>query len=191
MPGSCCRINMQNFLYYWNLIWEAIEEALQGDYVPPAPTGAPPAPVAPTSPPLPTPTNPDVLVTDWSQPKNAYHNVRVLCDLAGLSVAQKNLICACVYQESEFKNTAIDHDRNEEGVITSTDWGLCQINDFYQVGPGKPFSSAQEIVDNPQQAVQFMIDMFLAGHLNLWVSYSSRAYVPWLNPLSPMWALAS
>ena len=148
-----------------------------------------PAP-QPAAPAQPTQQNPDVLYPDWSTQKRAYHNVRVLCDLAFLSVEDKNTICACIYQESQFINAA-KHENIVDGRVASTDWGLCQINDYYNVGSGRAFSSVQDIVDNPQKAVQFMIQMFGEGQLHLWVSYSSGAYKQWLEANSPMWALST
>lgn len=181
---------MSNIHYYWEKFWTFVEEALQGDYqIPVDHLVMPQQEPDPKNPVVPTASNPDVLLADWSLQENAYHNVRVLCDLAGLSVNDKNLICACVYQESEFKNDAVHHNV-VNGQVSSTDWGICQINDYFQVGSGRPFTSAQDIVDNPQRAVQFMIQMFGEGELKLWDSYLHGAYKQWLISTSPMWKLA-
>jgi len=150
----------------------------------------------PTPPPQPPPPQPPPEVHDdsepllWTTQKQAWHSVRVICDRLGLSYEDKNLICACIYQESRFFNTAINRNKNKKGEVTSTDWGICQINDYFQVGPGKPFTSADDIVQNPEKAVKFMIAMFNVNELKLWVSYSSGAYKTWLLPASPMWQLA-
>lgn len=143
-----------------------------------------------SSPIPPTQSNPDILVTDWSLPSNAYHNTRVLCDLAGLTLDEKNLICACVFQESQFKNTAVCRNKNAQGVVTSSDWGICQINDWYHIGIGKDFSTVDYVVANPDKCIQWMIAMYQHGMLKQWVSYSSGAYKQWLLPNSPMWRLA-
>jgi hypothetical protein len=121
--------------------------------------------------------------------KQAYHSVRVMCDQAGLTVQEKNLICACIYQESQFMNSAKGQNRNKEGKVTSTDWGICQINDYWNIGKGKPFPSIQYVQDNPQACVAWMIDMYKHGLLKLWCSYSSGAYAKWLGEKSPMWSL--
>lgn len=147
-----------------------------------------PAPVTPT---VPTAQNPDVLVDDWSKPQNAYHNTRVLCDLSGLTVEQKNTICECIYQESRFNNAAVCRNRNSQGIITSSDWGICQINDYFNIGAGNPFPTVDYVVENPQAAVQFMIDEYKKGNLKLWVSYSSGVYKQWGLANSPMWKLAT
>lgn len=143
------------------------------------------APVAPA----PVVPNPDILAPDWDTQQHAYHNVRVLCDLAGLTFEQKNIICACIYQESRFK-IGIKHANVSNGVVESTDYGICQINDYYHIGAGKDFPSAEYVLDNPDKAVAWMIQMYQRGSIGQWVSYSSGAYRQWLVPSSPMWLLA-
>lgn len=150
--------------------------------------------------PVPQPISEPVVVTDelsFDSPKKAWHAVRVLCDESGLPLRKdvfvpgfgyffaKDILCACIYQESRFRNDATHSNAK------STDWGICQINDRYQVGPRLPFSSAEEIVNNPKKAVLFMISCYKQGNLGLWVSYSSGAYKQWLSTNSPMWELAS
>ncbi len=153
---------------------------------------APTSPVEPTLPVIPPPM-PGIgineLYDDWSNQKHAYHNVRVLCDRAGLTLTEKNLICACIYQESTFLNSSIGRNKNSAGVTTSTDWGLCQINDYFNIGKGKPFPSVEYVVNNPQKAVEWMIKMYQAGKLGLWSSYKFGAYKRWLKPASVMWLL--
>lgn len=130
---------------------------------------------------------PEVLLFDT--PQNAYHSVRVLCDNAGLTVTEKNLICACIYQESAFKNTARCENKNKQGIVTSVDNGLCQVNSYYHTGVGKEFPSTDYVIAHPEEAVKWMINMYQSGLLKLWVSYSSGAYLKWLKPTSPMWKL--
>lgn len=141
--------------------------------------------------PIQTPPSVDTLAPDWSTQQNAYHNVRVLCDLANLNVTEKNLICACVYQESRFKNSALNNNKNAQGQIVSTDYGICQVNDYYHIGQGKDFPSVQYVLDNPDKVVQWMISMYQHGLLKQWVSYSSGAYQQWLSQHSPMWLLST
>lgn len=133
----------------------------------------------------------DTLTPEWTLPKNAYHNVRVLCDLAGLTVEEKNLICACIFQESQFNNAAICKNKNSLGQVTSIDYGICQINSHYHIGPKLDFPSVQYVLDNPVEVVKWMISMYKAGKLSMWVSFSSGAYRQWLVDSSPMWALST
>lgn len=139
-----------------------------------------------------TPVNPDSISYLWDSPQHNYHNARVLCDKAGLSVEQKNILSACIYQESRFNNEAINHNKDSSGKTLSTDYGICQINDYYHIAPtGTPFLSVQDVVDNPDKAVSYMITMYQHGLLKQWVSYSSGAYSQWLSQGSPMWGLAA
>lgn len=150
--------------------------------------------LTPAPPVGPTAANPDVLFPDWNTPQRAYHNTRVLCDLALLSVNIKNTICACIYQESQFYNyltngNPVEHKNVVDGVVSSTDWGICQINDWFHIGPGKDFPSVQYVLENPAEAVKYMIQMEQAGKLSLWSSYQSGVYKKWLLADSPMWLL--
>lgn len=150
-----------------------------------------------TLPPVAAP-NPDVLASNWSTQQNAYHNVRVLCDLSGLSLGQKNDICGCIFQESRFllnpkPNTNKDP---KTGLVWSTDYGIVQVNDWFHIsGMGNPksgneFPSVQYVLDNPQKCVQWMIDIYKnTGALEPWASWTSGAYKQWLEPTSPMWLL--
>lgn len=116
----------------------------------------------------------------WDDFLTSRHSVRVICDEEGLTLDSKNIICACIQQESNFNNKTVNRNKNSKGDITSSDWGICQINDYYQIGVGKPFSSVDEVTANPDKAVRFMITMMKAGKLHLWVSYSSGAYKKYL-----------
>lgn len=142
-----------------------------------------------------TPTNPDVL-GPWDSQKHNYHNVRVLCDLSGLSLEEKNLICSCVYQESEFFNylpngNPVEHKNlNKDGSVSSTDFGIAQINDWWHVIEYKDFPSTEYILANPDKAIQFMIDKYKAGQLSQWSSYATGANRQWLLSTSPMWNLS-
>lgn len=131
----------------------------------------------------------------WDTPKHAYHSVRVMCDEAGLDVNQKNTICACIYQESEFYNilpdgTPVRNDNfNRDGSISSTDWGIAQINEYWHIKKFPDFPSVQYVLDHPEEAVAYMIKMFKSNQLSLWSSYKSGAYRKWLAIDSPMWRL--
>lgn len=142
---------------------------------------------------LPPPPQPPVEASErllWDTPKHAYHSVRVLCDDADLTTDEKNLICACIYQESMFKNTAKNENKSKTtGAVLSTDWGLCQVNDHYHIGPGKDFPSVDFVLENPAEVVSWMITCYKQGNLKMWVSYSSGTYIKWLSTWSPMWLL--
>lgn len=126
---------------------------------------------------------------NFSTPKTAYHSVRVLCDEAGLTLQEKNLLCAVIFQESRFDNRALNRNKDASGRVRSTDFGIAQINDYWHIGPLKTFPSVDYVLKNPDKVVQWMIRQYKAGRLHLWVAYSSGAYKQWLKPTSPMWLL--
>lgn len=162
----------------------------------PQPITPPPMPTPPPSPaPVPTPA-PQPL--DWSTPQGAFHLTRVLADKLGLTVPQKNILCACIYQESHFLNrhsdgTPVVHvNRNPDGSAWSTDYGICQVNDYFHIGAGKDFPTVAYVMDNPEEAVAWMAGVLKrTGALKPWDSYTSGAYKQWLVPTSPMWLLRS
>jgi len=144
---------------------------------PAAATPAAPTAAAETTAPVPTAANPDVLIDDWTVPANAKHNVRVLCDLAGLTFYQKDVITACITVESDFIITAEHQNKNAAGDVLSTDYGIVQINDYYHIGPGKDFPSAAYVLANPGECVKWMIGKYQAGEISEWVSFTSAAYL--------------
>lgn len=166
-------------------------EALKGEYhadVEPVSVAQAPSPVAA----IPTPPVPVKEVPDWFTPKGAYRATRVMCDEMGLTFAQKEIVCACIYQESQFDNKAVCLNRDRSGRVWSKDLGLVQVNNYFHCGKGKHFPSEQYVLDNPGEAVKWMIEtMKKTGRLQPWVSYTSGAYRQWLSPSSPMRALKS
>lgn len=114
----------------------------------------------------------------WDTPSHIRRNVRVMCDEAGLSTTQKNTLCACIRQESQW-NPRIVSKPNTNGT---RDWGLVQINDNkgYWIGEGLYFASTDEVLDNPKKCAEFMIMQFKKGRAWYWASYNSGAYRKWL-----------
>lgn len=169
-------VRFQLLIDLWAKFSAIIEQIAGGDAYEQAKT-----PTESVMPPIPK-------IFSWSIPADAFHLTRVLCDDAGLSFTNKNIICACIFQESRFLIQA----KNENlynGKVVSTDWGICQVNDHYHIGPGKDFPSVQYVLDNPDKVVAWMISMSKHGLLKQWVSYSSGAFSKWLPLTSPMWDL--
>jgi hypothetical protein len=138
-------------------------------------------PVPPPPQPIPPPPETPKPVYLWDTPENARHSVRVICDEEGLSLADKNDLCACVQVESEFNPKALHRNRGADGIqILSTDYGIVQVNDFYHIGPGKDFPSVDYVLNNPEACVRWMARLFKAGKQNLWASYTSGAYKRYL-----------
>ena len=167
----------------WQKFLQWLEKQVFVAYVPDIPMTIKPV--------LPAP-NVDVIDPDWSEPSNAYHNTRVICDQVGLSLDQKNILCACVFQESGFlTNPRPNQNKDPQtGKVWSTDYGICQINDYFHIGPHKDFPSVQYVIDNPEACILWMARIYKkTGNLNPWGSFSTGAYKVWLPSSSPMWKL--
>jgi len=175
------------------LKWDMQQEPLTPE-VPSEPDT--PAPIAPAPEAVPAPVEKpsDYLTTivPWTSKKANFHNVRVICDQEGLTLVQKNTLCACVYQESRFlTNPTPNKNRDPEtGEVWSTDYGIVQVNDHYNIGPGMPFPSVQYVLDNPEACVRWMAKhLKRTSGLSLWASWTSGVYREWLAKDSPMWEL--
>lgn len=112
----------------------------------------------------------------WNTRENARHSVRVICDEEGLSIGQKNDLCATVSCESGFNPICIHPNLSSDGKLLSTDFGICQINDYWHIGPGKEFKSPEFVLQNPEACIRWMCRMWKAGKGNLWVCYLKGLY---------------
>ncbi len=107
----------------------------------------------------------------WSTPQLARHSVRVIADEEGLTVEQKNTMCATIGGESGWDVDAVNKNY-VNGKVTSVDYGLCQWNNYYH---GKEITPG-EAIGNPEKAVRLMCAYWKRGQRNLWVAYSSGRY---------------
>lgn len=108
---------------------------------------------------------------DWSTPETARHSLRVICDEEGLSVEQKNLMSQVVHCESGYYIHA-KHPNLINGKLSSTDWGICQWNDYFH---GKEITP-EESMNNPEKAVRLMCKYVKEGLIKQWVCYSAGLY---------------
>lgn len=127
-----------------------------------------------------TETSPLPETLKWDNFENSRHSVRVICDEEGLTWEQKNLITAVIHAESGFNNKAKCLNKKKDGTISSTDWGICQINDYWHIGQGKSFPSVDYVINNPDKVVRWMIKMYRGGSLKLWVAYTNGSYKKYL-----------
>lgn len=113
----------------------------------------------------------------WDTKEQARYSVRVICDEEGLSTADKNLITAIIACESGFNTKAIHKNNNSR---KSTDWGICQFNDYWYIGEGKPIASVDEALNNPTLCVKVLISQHKKGRLNDWICYKNGMYKAYL-----------
>ena len=128
-------------------------------------------------------------LVSWDTVAGARHNVRVICDQEGLTIDQKNNLCATVGAESGWqsyyltgpnKGQPVKQENVSKGRVWSTDWGIIQINDWYHIGKGKEFPSVPYVLNNPEACIRWMARMWKAGHANWWMGYTSGNYKKYL-----------
>lgn len=124
--------------------------------------------------------NPIDTLTMWDTQAHCSHNVRVIADQMGMNLEEKNILWACVKQESDFNTQAIHVNHDGKGRVLSTDYGIAQINDYWNIGQGKPFSTYEFVLENPEEDIRWMAKCFQNGEAHLWCSYSTGAYKKWL-----------
>jgi hypothetical protein len=128
-------------------------------------------------PPVVSPTKVDTLVP-WTGTENCRRNVRVLCDLEGLTEQQKDDLSATVHCESGYNPAAVNKNIDPKtGKLSSTDYGVAQINDFWHIGEGKDFPSVQYVLDNPEACIRYMCQQWKAGNGREWVCYLKNMYL--------------
>lgn len=162
----------------WTAIWLAIDSFLEAlvygdkneatltiDHTQNTPAMPPKSPQVATLP----PTQPKY---QWDTKIHIVHSIRVLCDEAGMTLEQKNTMTATIGAESEYKLTAKCINRNQKGVITSIDNGLCQWNSHYHASEITP----DEAINNPEKAVRLMIQYWKRGQRDLWIGYKNGNY---------------
>lgn len=166
----------------WKELWQAILQLFIKKtipVVPPIPVQEKPVPTPP-APVLAVPVQPLMPKYLWETKENIRHSIRVICDELGMDVEQKNTMCATIYGESEFNLYAKNYNRSKKtGEILSTDWGLCQWNDYYH---GEEISS-HDAVYNPEKAVRLMGHYWKKSeaYRNWWIAYKSGRYLQFLK----------
>lgn len=164
--------------------------------IPVAPPVPDPLPPQPTPPPMVTPPQPPPTPApkyDWSTPAAGRHSVRVICDELGFSLKDKNEMTATIGVESAgcwmsyypadyhifaLRGTPIKRENISNGKVWSTDWGICQWNDYYH-GKEMPPDTA---LNDPEAAVRLMAHYWAMGEVYRawWVAYKTGAYKQYL-----------
>lgn len=128
-------------------------------------------------PPPPNPILPPQPTYLWDNATNSRHSVRVICDEEGLPVSQKNELCATIACETKGTfDPKIIH-KNDNGT---TDFGICQINDYWNIGTGKPFPSSDYVLTHPEECVRWMCKKWKQGQQYLWSCYRFNLYKDYL-----------
>lgn len=154
--------------------------------VPPHPAPEPPKPVEPPKPSYNDILHSSTLFPEWDTVEKSRHNVRAICDQEGLTLTQKNELCATVGAESGWQSyylsgpqkgkPVIKENRSPNGKVWSTDYGIAQINTHYHIGPGKSFPSSKYVLDNPEACIRWMCKQWKAGNAKWWVAYLNGSF---------------
>ncbi len=143
------------------------------------PSSVPPimAPTETKTPPVTNKTESNLL---WDTKEHVRHSVRVICDEEGLDLEQKDTMCATIGAESIGYNIkAINKNyiiKNGIKILASTDFGLCQWNDYWH---GKEISP-EDALNNPEKAVRLMCQYWKRGQRDLWIAYKNGSYKQYL-----------
>jgi len=161
--------------------WEQFLKLLEALFVGEKPIHPDDPPIKPTDEMTvdPKPIEPVKETLAWETPEKARHSVRVICDEEGLTVEQKNTLCATVGAESGWKPRAINKNVRD-GIVKSIDYGICQINDYWHIGPTKYFKSPEEVLSNPEKCIRWMCKMWKAEKRNLLAAYNNGSYKRYL-----------
>ncbi len=119
------------------------------------------------------PQNVDVL-GPWDTKENCRKNVRVVCDLMGMTEQQKDDISKTVHCESDYNPNCV-HPNYVNGQISSTDYGIAQVNSYWHIGPAKDFPSAEYVIANPEECIRWMCKNWTTG-ANMWVCHLRGMY---------------
>ena len=130
--------------------------------------------------------NPDTL-GPWDTPANCRHKVRVIADLEGLTVAQKNSFSQTIRCESGYNPTIVmfncekgfvrstAYNEAIHGAVLSKDVGLYQINTYWHIGPGKDFPSEDYVLQNPEACGRWAARVFKSSP-RVWVCFNKALY---------------
>ena len=94
-----------------------------------------------------------------------------VCKSQNLTQQQTNDVYNTIRCESGFNPKCV-HPNLVKGKVSTTDYGICQVNDYWHIGASKDFPSVDFVMNNPEACVVWMCKMCKAGKLNLWVCYS-------------------
>lgn len=121
---------------------------------------------------------PETLKYDWSTQEKARYSVRMICDEEGLSVKDKNDLCATVGAESGWKPRQRSLKANFDGTY---DHGIIQLNEKYWIGEGKLYPNIEAVYNDPEGCIRWMCRNWKRNK-NWWYAYKNGSYLRYMNP---------
>jgi hypothetical protein len=148
------------------------------DLMKPAPAPAP-VPLPPPSPkpvPVPTPSP-----SPTPKPESMQNMVRRVCRELRLTFQMSADLFATVQGESGFNPSAINHNYDKSGKLTSIDYGIAQLNSRWYIGPNCELKTPQEALADPEKCIRVMAKAFKAGRAKDWLVYRYGRYKQFLH----------
>jgi hypothetical protein len=88
---------------------------------------------------------------------------------------------ATICGESEFNPNAKCFNKDHYGNVVSVDYGLCQLNSYWYIGPTKTVKTPFEALTNPEKCVRVMAKAFNAGRANDWIIHRTGKHLPFMG----------
>lgn len=129
----------------------------------------------PTITPAPAPT-PEPVPEPVPEPESLQDMARRVCGEEKLAQSMTADLMATIHGESSWNPTAIN--RNDNGT---TDYGLCQFNSKWYIGPTLEVKTPEEALQNPEKCVRVMARAFLRGRAIDWIAYRNGSYKKYLS----------
>lgn len=120
---------------------------------------------------------PQIVIPDQHLPEKApevetpQQMVLRVCKEENMGEILTDQIYRTVQCESNFYSHAKRENKGENGKVLSTDWGICQYNDYYYIGPEKPIPSIDVALNDPEFCVRVMCRMFKQGRARDWICW--------------------
>ena len=127
------------------------------------------------------PTTPNYVPSvKWGQyPQNLKDSLQTeglrICQDLKMTQAQIVDLFSTIDCESGWNPDCV-HRNLVDGKVSTTDYGLCQVNDYWHIGTGKSFPTSQYVLENPLECLKWMAKEFIDGNQHLWVCYLRGMY---------------
>lgn len=99
-------------------------------------------------------------------PETMQDMVKRVCREEGMSIKDSDEIYRTIECESGF-NPRAKNENNDR--LKTTDYGICQYNSHWYIGPGKPIPSVEVALNDPEFCVRVMCDAWRKGRKRDWI----------------------
>lgn len=116
------------------------------------------------------------------EPETLQAMARRVCKEVGLTTEMTRHLMATIHGESGWnpKARGRNYDKKTKKLL-STDWGLCQLNDKWYVGPKCEIKTPEEAIANPEKCVRVMAKAWKKGRAVDWRAYKYKSYLSFIH----------